>query len=851
MDLTGYRSALGKVTGKIVLLGIATVITLLLNAYGLIVGITIVLPHLFYIPVILAAYYYPRRGTAFALVLSALYLGMVAASTSLWEEEVLQAVARTFIFILIAFVVSVLTMRMRESEERYRGVTERISDVIIVIDQAGKPTYVSPSIQKILGYEPDDMIGRSPEEFFHPEDIGRLLENFQRSTAGEKVDGMVVRFKRSDGDYAMMDFSGSPVLRGGAFTGMQVIGRDVTAKIQAEEAIRESMKRYRDFIDFLPQTVFEFDTRGILTDANRVGMDTFGFSREEISTGISVFDLLVPEDRSKAQERVQRIYAGEKSGGVELTALRRDGSTFAAIIYADLIIRENEPAGVRGIVTDISMRKKVEEALLEAHRRLTDIIDFLPDPTFVIDAEGRVSAWNRAMEGLTGILAGSILGKGDSAYAVWFYGRACPVLIDMVLRGDQDAIEEHYPKSHRQGCTIRAEVELSRPDGTRFSFWLTATPLFNQDGEVIGAIESLRDVTHHKEISRAWRESKRYLETIINTISDPVFVKDRQHRWVTMNEEFCRFLGHPREDLLGRTDRDLFSSEEADVFWQKDEEVFGTQQVNENEEDLTDNQGNWHRVVTKKALYMDESGEQFIVGIIREITERKRVELALQEANRKLNMLSSITRHDILNQLVALRGYLELSKETAGDPDLQTSIRRADESAERIERQIEFTRYYQDIGVQAPVWQDAGRLINSTATLLDLSGIVMENSLAEISIFADPLIGKVFYNLMENSLRHGGSVTRVGFFVARADDTLTLVYCDNGAGILDEDKKRLFQKGFGKHTGLGLFLSREILSITGITITENGTPGEGVRFEILVPKGAWRSVGMWDAGSES
>lgn len=109
-----------------------------------------------------------------------------------------------------------------------------------------------------------------------------------------------------------------------------------------------------------------------------------------------------------------------------------------------------------------------------------------------------------------------------------------------------------------------------------------------------------------------------------------------------------------------------------------------------------------------------------------------------------------------------------------------------------------------------------------------------------IEIFADPLIEKVFDNLMENSLRHGGHVALMEYAVQKKNDNLILTYRDDGVGITEEDKKKLFQKGFGRHTGLGLFLSHEILSITGITIQENGEPGKGVRFEMIIPNGAFR-----------
>jgi signal transduction histidine kinase len=225
-----------------------------------------------------------------------------------------------------------------------------------------------------------------------------------------------------------------------------------------------------------------------------------------------------------------------------------------------------------------------------------------------------------------------------------------------------------------------------------------------------------------------------------------------------------------------------------------------------------------------------------------EIAERKRTRDALQMALKKLNMLSSITRHDILNQIMGLRGFLELSREDLKGTRYEGFIDKEDQAAEAIQRQIEFTKYYQDIGVNAPKWQDVESIIHEAKDQLNPAGIDIRISISGIEIFADPLIVKVFFNLMENSLRHGERVTRMEFASFESADCRVITYCDNGVGISDGDKKKLFRKGFGKHTGLGLFLSQEILAITGITITETGMAGEGVRFEITVPKGGYRVV---------
>ncbi|MDO9550513.1 MAG: HAMP domain-containing sensor histidine kinase [Methanoregula sp.] len=203
-------------------------------------------------------------------------------------------------------------------------------------------------------------------------------------------------------------------------------------------------------------------------------------------------------------------------------------------------------------------------------------------------------------------------------------------------------------------------------------------------------------------------------------------------------------------------------------------------------------------------------------------------------------MLSSITRHDILNQIMGLRLFLELTRDRETDPEIIEFLTKGDQAADTIRRQIEFTRYYQDLGVHAPVWHDVAEIFLSAVSQLPLGEIRVEVQVTGLEVYADPLIEKVFYNLMENTLRHGDHVTTVGLSAEMGTDGAIITYTDNGSGISVEDKIKLFQRGFGKHTGLGLFLSREILSITGISITETGTPGTGVRFEIHVPKDVCR-----------
>lgn len=229
----------------------------------------------------------------------------------------------------------------------------------------------------------------------------------------------------------------------------------------------------------------------------------------------------------------------------------------------------------------------------------------------------------------------------------------------------------------------------------------------------------------------------------------------------------------------------------------------------------------------------------------KQLNELKKAQDAIFAANKKLNLLNSITRHDIMNNLTILIGYLELTKEKdLTEPDLVKYLQTEIQAAEAIREQIQFTKFYQDIGVNNAIWQDVRQTLESAVRSLNCLQIPVTINLPEVEIFADPLLMKVFYNIMENSIRHGEKLTGIRIFSAGYNGGLSIIFEDDGIGVAGNLKEKIFRREHFKNTGFGLFLSREILGITSITICENGIPGQGARFEIRVPDGAWRYHGQ-------
>lgn len=462
-------------------------------------------------------------------------------------------------------------------------------------------------------------------------------------------------------------------------------------------------------------------------------------------------------------------------------------------------------------------------------------------------------------------------------------------------------------------------------------------------------------------------ESRKNLSTIINTIAYPVYVLDRDHRFRVVNDSLCRFVGRSRDEVLHMMPNAFFNERDSRIFWEKTEDVFSRGITREDDVTITRPDGQVREVTITSALYTEDiSGQEFMVGVIQDITEKKKMQQALAEneawyrilfehtgtashilnkagiieqvnsefsrlvgysrgeiegkmsmsditlpedlemvkkyhegrrvdpasapasytlrirdrdgvtktvhaivamipgtsksiasfvdiseqkrsedaltlANRKLNLLSSITRHDIINQLLVLKGFLSVLKTRTDNPVLLDFIGKSIRATRNIERQILFTRDYQDTGVRAPSWYNMKSTIIGAKGALPVDAVNIDPGRPDLEILGDPLFEKVFYNLIDNSLKYGGAQLRsIRVSSEVRDGSLLIMYQDDGTGIPDRDRPRLFERGFGKHTGFGLFLSREILAITGITIRETGTYGAGARFEILVPKGAWR-----------
>ncbi len=483
--------------------------------------------------------------------------------------------------------------------------------------------------------------------------------------------------------------------------------------------------------------------------------------------------------------------------------------------------------------------------------------DMLPVGIIVIRKDYSILFWNTCIADWSGLPASGMTGTNLL--------ERFPELNRNVIRGRIDLVFDRGPAAIFSPQFHPHFIPAIHPDGGQRFQSTTVVP--HEAGKDLNAMIVIEDVTDLYHQTRKYRNLKNVAEkelgerkkaeaafrqlradhtAIIEHVPAMIFYKDTKNNFIRVNPAGARAFGFPPDGIEGKSCYDLFP-DLAEKYYQDDLEVIrsGKPKLGIIEPMITAS-GEHLWVQTDKIPLTDAQGS--VTGIllfVLDITERRRGEEALARASKKLNLLSGITRHDILNQIMALNAYISLSEDAINDPvELKEYFTREEKIAEIIAEQISFTRDYEDLGVKAPVWQNIHAVIGRVILQFPKRNFRIDAEDFGREVFADPMMEKVFYNLIDNALRYGGEkMTFIRLTCREEKGVLVIVVEDDGNGISCEDKKQLFTKGFGKHTGLGLFLSLEILSLTGIDITETGEPGKGARFEITVPEGMWRKSG--------
>ena len=514
---------------------------------------------------------------------------------------------------------------LRVREERFRSLIQNLSDLIMILDRDGLFIYETPSVERILQYPAGYLIGRSPMDFIHPDDIPfvqKALGEFYRM----EDDGQPIEFrvKRFDGTWVYLEAIGTNFIHYPGIGGVVITARDITERKKAGEALLRSEERYRSILDNMQEAYYEVDLEGNFTYFNACAVKRLGYTDEEMQ-GMNFRRFVDQENARSMFETYHRVFlTGEPVRGFDWEAISKDGERIWVAASISLMHDDQgAPAGFRGIVRDITERKKAEEALLRSEERYRSILDNMQEAYYEVDLEGTFTYFN--------LPAITRLGYTGEEMKNMNYRRFT----------DEENIRKLFEAYHGVYLTGKPvtglEWDVINKYGEKIPVEASISLKYDESGQPVGFRGIVRDVSERRKAQDALRRSEEKYRTILQSIQEGYLELDLSGKITFFNDSICRMFGYPPDEMQGMSYRVFTSADTAKRMYQ----VFHTIYLTGEPDVMLD-----YEVIRKDgvkrsheltaSLVRDASGSPTgFRGVVRDVTERKRAQEALRQSEER------------------------------------------------------------------------------------------------------------------------------------------------------------------------------------------------------------------------
>jgi PAS domain S-box-containing protein len=514
---------------------------------------------------------------------------------------------------------------LTSSEKKYRTLIEKSLDGIL-ISQDSKIVMVNKAFADMLEFSVEECLEKFGPESIDPEDRDWILKYHLERMKGNLTDlTFTLRLFTKSGKRVITECSSTAIEIEGRPASL-IASRDITSRIQMQEALEKSERKFRELADLLPQIIYELDAGGYVTYVNKTGRETFGFEADLSRVHSSEF--FIPEDKARMQENIRKAIVGQKMSLFnEYTAIRSDQTKFPVMIYSAPMIENGKQIGLRGLIVDISERKEMEEALRKSEQKFRELADLLPQTIFELDLKANVTYLNKAGRIAFGLSENEIGFPATSGIVPEDHERLV------------DNIRKAFVEKGRDGGM---EYTALRRDGTTFPIVIYSSPM-TENSEIKGIRGLIVDISERKAMEEALRKSEEHYRHVIQSLQEGLFVlQDEKFRFV--NNAIVDILGYTVEEMTGKHFSAVIPPELRDEAVRKNiRRKSGHGDSWSYEFRLLHKDGKTRIPVILSTNLTELDGKTAVVGTAKDITDRIRAEEEIKAAHKRLEEIN----HDL------------------------------------------------------------------------------------------------------------------------------------------------------------------------------------------------------------
>lgn len=703
---------------------------------------------------------------------------------------------------------------LKEAEERFRQVVENTNEWIWEVNADGLYTYSSPAVKKILGYKPDEIVGKKYfYDLFHPKDRERLKkEIFELFGRKKPFKGFLSRNIHKNGEERWLIRSGVPILdANGELKGYRGLDFDLIEKKKAVDALRESEEKFRILAENSPSAIF-ICKAGRVVYANKRAEEITGYKKKEMySSDFDFFELLPPDKRRIMKELQKNDLLSH-----ECKLFGKNGEK--EVIINSTIIPYGKENAILNVITDITELKKAQSEIRKLNEYLNSIIENANVWLDVLDRYGNVVIWNKAAEEISGYKKNEVVGHAkiwewlypDEKYRNKIFNKAMAII-------EKGEIVEDFETVIK---TKRGEKKIIS--------WYSRN-LVDENGKPIGSVAIGRDVTKQ-------REAEKMTQTLINAAHDLVILIKTDGIILNINEAMAKSLGKKREEVIGTNSMKYLPLDKEKINEVK--KTKGARQF------IYTYKGRWYD--TRLYPIFDEYGNVSQIAIFsRDITEQKEMEEKLMHQRKlaALGRLAAVVAHELNTPLanIAITAEYLMEKMKGYKEELEIIKREVENASSIIKNVLQFSRMKVAERKEIDVGEIIDKAIDTVRRIYHANDTIFQNRVRNCRIVGDEQrLKECFINIIKNAVMARDENKKSHYVIVDAseeENELEIRVRDNGVGmdekvVKDALKPFFTTRSMGEGTGLGLFIANWIAEEHGGKIEIKSKKGEGTEVKI-------------------